>query len=196
MEKGGKMALMLGAGCLGFIILGLVGIGTCTLCAGHAVSSGMEQMEAEEQAQDQAAQTQEGQVPWLAQVRDTCTKYDSAPNDIQKSKIFNENQGFVKGKVVSGIKGELVGASTGHGGGSLILTAKLGKAEFVQYSVSDSSPLYAKAANLVIGQCIVFGGTVSDTVFSGGLLEPAEKSRICKMRYSFNFDSIEACPPQ
>jgi hypothetical protein len=194
MERGGKIAVGLGVGCLGFIILGVIGLSTCTVCTGAAISAGMEESAQQEQAREAENQDQQKQVPWLKTVESNCERYKGAPNDIQKSAIFNENQDFVKGKQLVGVRGELVSASTGHGGGGLLLVSKVGNAEFLHSAIGENDPLYAKAANLVIGQCVVFSGVVRDTQFSGGILEPAEQARICRMNYRFTFDSIDACP--
>lgn len=192
METAGKVFVGLGVGCLVFIILGVVGLMTCTMCTGAAISQGMAENEQEDAEQLALAKSR---LPWLATVEATCQRYDLAPNDIQKSAVFQENQQFVQGRQLANVQGELAAASTGHGGGGLLLTARVGRAEFTEAFVAEGDPLYAQAANLVIGQCINFSGQVNNTAMGGGsLFGSMEKSRICGMHYTFEFASITACP--
>lgn len=194
MNTGGKVAIGLGSGCLVIVIIGVVGFISCTVCAGAAITEGVEQAEREEAAQLAVDQGAEKQIPWLGEVQATCQRYDAAPNDIQKSAVFQENQGFVRGKQLVSIRGELESASTGHGGGGLLLATKVGRARFSEAFIQESDPIYSQAASLTVGQCVVFSGGVTDTSLGGGLLESMEKARICRMSYSFDFTSISPCP--
>jgi len=183
---------------LGFILIGVFGLLTCTMCTGAAVSQGMAQMEEEEATQLAADQEAERRVPWLADVQETCRQYDEAPNDIQKSAVFQRNQDFIRGQQLDSVRGELDAASTGHGGGGLLLRVKVGRSNYAQVGIREGNPLYSQAANLVEGQCVVFSGRVTDTFMfggsGGGLLDSLEKSRVCSMSYMFEFFSISPCP--
>jgi hypothetical protein len=182
------------------IIIGVVGFVGCTVCAGSAISDAAQQSQQREAAEAAAEAAVEAdaikQLPWLAQVQATCERYGAAPNDIQKSAVFNENQAFIKGQRLESIKGTLVGSSTAHGGSGLRLTTKLGRAEFGHGGITAGHPLYAQAATLVNDQCIVFTGTVRDTHRLVGLFSypTLEQSRICSMSYDVVFDTITACP--
>ena len=195
MNTGGKVAIGVGSGCLVVIIIGVIGFVSCTVCAGAAITEGVEQAEQEEAAQLAVSQEAEKQIPWLTEVQATCQRYDAAPNDIQKSAVFQENQGLVRGKQLVSIRGELEAASTSHGGGGLLLTVKVGRARFSEALIREGDPVYSQAAGLTIGQCVVFSGRVTDTLMGGGILESMEKARICRMAYYLEFDSIVSCGP-
>jgi hypothetical protein len=184
---------------VGFFVLGgiiVIGALSCTMCGAAALSQGMAESERVEQAQLAEDQKQEERIPWLAQVQQTCQRYKAQPNDIQKSAVFQENQAFVRGKQLVSVRGVLESASTGHGGGGLFLRTKVGRAVFGEAMIRESDPIYAQAANLSEGQCVVFSGGVGDTSMVGGLFEPMEQARICQMEYDFEFVSISACPAQ
>jgi hypothetical protein len=139
-----------------------------------------------EDAQNLAVAKQ--RLPWLANVEQACQRYKAAPNDIQKSAVFNENQEFVRGKQLTNVQGTLDSATTGHGGGSLLLKTRVGGASFLSTFIDQNSPLYTQAANLTPGQCVTFTGVVENTSLG------FEQSRVCDMDFMLNFGSITACP--
>lgn len=185
METAGKVFVGLGVGCLVFIFIGIAGFATCATCTGAAISAGMEEADREE-AQGLAVAKQ--RLPWLASVEQACERYKAAPNDIQKSAVFNENQDFVRGKQLTNIQGNLESATTGHGGGGLLLKTRVGGASFLSSFIGQDSPLYTQAGELVPGQCVTFSGAVEDTSLG------FEQSRVCDMDFMLNFTAIAACP--
>lgn len=195
MSKGAKVALFV---FLGFGFMGLLGLGTCVMCAGAAVS-GMEESrqerEAQEVAQEAANLEQEKRVPWLATVRQNCNRYDTGANDIQKSAIFNENQQLIKGQSLSNVKGVLNTIITDHGGDEVSVSTKVGGAKFSAHGMAKNSNIYNSVSSLAEGQCVIFSGDVNDTRFDFSFaMGTAEKTRICAMVYEFRFSSISACP--
>lgn len=185
METAGKVFVGLGVGCFVFILIGIVGFATCATCTGAAISSSMEQADREE-AQSLAVAKQ--RLPWLASVEQACQRYKAAPNDIQKSAVFNENQEFVRGQQLTNIQGTLESATTGHGGGGLLLKTRVGKASFLSSFIDQNSSLYSQAGNLVPGQCVTFTGAVENTSLG------FEEGRVCDMDFMLDFASITACP--
>jgi hypothetical protein len=179
------------AGKIVLLVLGLMfaagvcGIGSCAvLCAGAANKVEEERREGKQQAA--------AALPWIAQVQDNCRRYEAAPNDIQKSEIFNENEEFIAAQRLDGVRGELSRLSTSQGGATLELAVTVGAATFKTGSlfqtIDRGDPVYEQASQLSKGQCVRLSGRVRDAA------SVMERSKVCDLDYHLDFESIEACP--
>lgn len=147
--------------------------------------------------------------PWdkfVNTLKDYRGKYVKAPNEIKKSALFTEAREFDKkffeeaGNEVTDWPGTLTELMTQKGGGSLSLRVsaptkgafRVSFSEglgFMEKGISKDSPVYAQAAELSKGSCVLFSGTVvphEDSMGEEGAMEAPE--------YKIKFSSLKPCP--
>ena len=132
------------------------------------------------------------EIAWISQARSDCERYEDAPNDIERSDVFNARKDFVNGKRVDGAHGTAGSIRTTHGGDFVTLTVEVGNASFKSaggalLGIGRSNPLYEQVRRLEDGGCVVFSGTV---VEANSVLE---RSVMCDLDYRFDFESIRPC---
>lgn len=132
----------------------------------------------------------ESQMPWIATVQANCSRYQSAPNDIQKSAIFNENERLIRGQELSDIEGELTALRTDQGGETLRLEVDVGDVHFETDGfggIPRRSPIYQAASTMREGQCVRISGRVTEAA------SVVERSKVCDLDYRLSFSSIGPC---
>ena len=138
------------------------------------------------QAQAQSA------LPWVTEVRSNCERYKSAPNEIKKSAIFNDNAALVSKASVKNVKGRLARLSTNQGGDELTIEVDVGDVEFategLMSPIKKGSGIYNAASEMSTGQCVVFS---ADHFKPSSMVE---QSKVCDTEYFANFTSLAACP--
>jgi hypothetical protein len=158
-------------------VLGSCGIGGCLVIL--AVGEDESRRQREEVA---------AAIPWLLGARQNCESYDAAPNDIQRSAIFNENEALIVGQLLTEVRANLDVLSTGQGGGSLTIVVTAGGARFSNLgTIGADSPVYTAASSLSTGQCVVVSGQV--TAASSVL----ERSKVCDPDYNVRWTAIRPC---
>ena len=131
------------------------------------------------------------QLPWLADVKANCSRYKSAPNEIKKSAIFNDNASTVSHATVKNVRGKLARLSTSQGGDELTIEIDVGDAEFstegLLSPIKKGSAIYNAAADLTQGQCVIFSAT--------GLKSSSmvEQSKVCDPEYFATFTALAPC---
>jgi hypothetical protein len=139
-----------------------------------------------------AAPAKDPEPAWVATVRANCERYKAAPNEIKKSAVFNENETLLKSSGVEKVRGTLKRLSTTQGGEQLSLVVTMGDLEFATEAlfgpIKKGSPVYNAAADLTVGQCVIFSakGLRASSV--------VEESKVCDTEYYANFTAIGPCP--
>ena len=135
----------------------------------------------------------ERQLSWIASVKDNCTRYDAAPNDIKKSEVFNQNNALLDTVFAENVVGKITSISTNQGGDELLLKIEVGPVTLTDgggffSNIRKGSEIYNAAANLTKGQAIVF---------SAKSFEPAsafERSKVCDLDYDASITHLAPCP--
>ena len=132
------------------------------------------------------------QLPWVAEVHSNCERYKSAPNEIKKSAIFNDNSSLVAKSSVKNMKGKLSRLSTNQGGDELTLEIDVGDVEFstegLLSPIKKGSAVYNAAAEMTKGQCVIF----SASGFKASSM--VEQSQVCDTEYFATFTALSSCP--
>lgn len=181
------------------LLVGGCGLVSCLVCAGGLlggaaeVASGVSESVAEgerleREAAARAVALGDAALPWLAAVRENCRRYEAAPNEIQMSAIFQENETFVEAQALEGVVGVLSSLSTAHGGGGLVLSIDVGDAHFVDGGIEENNPLYTQASGLLVHGCVVISGELTGTAIR------FERERVCERHFMIRLSSIGACP--
>ncbi len=127
------------------------------------------------------------------------SSYKQAPNQIQKSDIFNNARNFESqyfqnmGNHIDNWKAKMSDINTNKGGSSLTLEVSIKMKTgngiyFKQGSIDPSSPIYQVARNIEEGACVIFSGDVEskeDSISESGAMIAPE--------YKINFTNLSRC---
>jgi len=182
-----------GAGVAGLIVniiafvLSLVVALTCGLCnacvTGGANNARRAALQGLQNANDASGMTLES---FVSQVQGNCSRYDAAPNDIQKSQIFNENQSLIRNQRLS-FQGTLGALETNQGGSMATVRVDGGGAHFTERNIMNGLPLYTAVSNMSVGDCVQTSLRITQP---NSLVE---RSKVCDLDYVVDFEAITAC---
>ena len=132
-------------------------------------------------------------LPWVAAVKANCDAYKAAPNEIKKSAIFNANEAAVTAARIVDARGVLAQLKTNQGGADATLEIHSGDVvfrtvPFAAYAIAKGSPIYDAAAELAVGQCVIFS---ADKVHATSL---SEMAKVCSTEYAARITALKACP--
>mgnify|MGYP006077036405 CR=1 FL=1 len=128
-------------------------------------------------------------LEWLKQVSINCTNYNKAKNEIQKSKVFNTNRGYINGIKLVGLEVYIDDISTVKGGRSADLKLKRSDSDLIliQNNIKYTEKIYEEASDFSVGECARLTGEVR------GGFSFYEKSEVCYPHFQVAIASLQKC---
>lgn len=125
-------------------------------------------------------------LPWMRTVAEACTAYEPASH-VEQKKIFEDTEDALGTASVSDVRGVLKAHVLLERLEVLVMEIGVDNVLFIAKPPSDS-PVFAAAAGMEQGQCVVFSGKEirNETPFEKG-------GDLCDYEFSVNLTSIAPC---